>query len=1385
MKFFFHSKEAIDPTNIQNKFFAEGFGFFISVLSTDSKSLNEQLQRIYDAADIIADKRYDEEDQELTNFVSKNEPKGSDTLLHKVWEYVPKIQPSNGSKSQSSEEFEGAKRSSYKSRLRTLEGLFYCAEFIAADADAKRTMNEKMRVLHLLATANVCLRISQFYHDTSDFQNANKWVNRAGEIIWHGKGLAKQAMKKPQWENDSELKLYLFALRLNQASYYLDYARKNRRSNYSSAIDELKSLIEQYSPDLIQNMDSDLRRRYALIYVDAKLMQISIWRRKYETVYAFREIQQLYDIIPVTEETRETGSSIYQPTPPRDESISFQAENSALLLSLDDYDKNRSRLLTLLYYARICRDLHSKKEYIHAIAMGQQAIILSQKMDGYSKHKNMDAVVIISSTLRKLIRQETYNKAMNLIAEVLPLEELESTPKNGNENGQNAPMQALTFVGLFQDLSEFAKANYFDAISERIKWYYLNLTLKDRNQEEISGVTWFPEKKDVYGYFKAKDTTSADNQERGTLAKRVDAPMDVRLKFLEGIVHLKDGDYKGAKDIFLNLLEHEDYRDLTKYIRTGTIGLKSRYLLSRVYLSAGDYGQARRYLEEIQDTLQLAGADREPDYRTVVDLAYCYIRQGDYERAYKQYEAIGLKNTSLYPNPKTSEEKTDQFLSKLSKQHRIAGLNNLIRCCLFSIKNRPDDLDMIISKAVNYARRHYPSWFEMESNKKPLETARQVMQAVRKAIEDQQITPDESVAAEGAIRRQIAYKTIKYLEDRYSDCSQNDSETNLLKGYYKIPQYKLKVNDSLTEHDKNTLEQYRAALECFKQACHYEEGFTQTYANKNSDLSKQRHSVEYLSSYVITVIRLYKLTKKMRNLEDECRGYEEELRSFLNGIPKKVEISMKAAIALAEWLLEYAKDSTEDSASLFRSFCYVTIYEERGAMVFNQLKDNREFRLLESRYRGEILALLLSMYKPIKALKEECAFNLDDLQRLKDSDDPGKPIDLVHYTSMDTLKVLLQKKIDVSEGGTTPKAVEPRFRINNCGYMNDVFEGSVFLRCLRQVAVSVVGEEKTRNERVRLDTTQTAQSQKQADNLKKADETKVPEYDYETMLSQFFPYLAQTATDRKPVASNVYIGSLSVKADSFPIWDSYANKEKGCNISFGEQFFDINGAQYYPHQLREYMISNYTDKNYPLYIVQYIESEKDFQNHISRYLKEAENRIAVKTLDQIDIEPCGNRKQHCGTEVIDYMNLCRLLHHIYLRWRELYLRLNEIEEELKSEGTGIHTIEGRINLARQFAADRLNEIRFLFKDADYEFEAEVRIVHTEAADSPNASIEYNKAVPSPYTDIKRDLEGLTVRLGSKISDSDVDKIVTWLKQTGRVDTVKLSTRNRYILRTMQ
>src|SRR5699024_8775622 len=155
--------------------------------------------------------------------------------------------------------------------------------------------------------------------------------------------------------------------------------------------------------------------------------------------------------------------------------------------------------------------------------------------------------------------------------------------------------------------------------------------------------------------------------------------------------------------------------------------------------------------------------------------------------------------------------------------------------------------------------------------------------------------------------------------------------------------------------------------------------------------------------------------------------------------------------------------------------------------------------------------------------------------------------------------------------------------------------------------------------------------------------------------------------------------------------------------------------------------------------------------------------------ENLEVFEGKGRKQTCGTKAIYYEALSPLLQQIYTRWKTL--------DDYVSQNT--FALQDSRDAIYEFTADRINEIRFLFKDVNYEFEGEVRVVYTDSTDGNKSKTDASMNVPRVYVNLERKLEGLTVWLGSRIEDATIDKYVTWLKHTKRVSQVGLAKQNRY------
>lgn len=1289
-------------------------------LSNEKKQMDENLKVLYDSADIIYDKRLEEKDDELKTLIQGNTKKNTD-------------EKAEISFYDSLESYRSNEMTQYY-RIESLEMLW---RYIEEDSSFSHLRNQKeaednteiqvSKVLYHLAKGNICLRISQCYYEKYDLKNSEIWGNRVIEILWHGKHLASTLRDSLPPNEKLQMDLYLRLLKLNIAKYYRDYARKNRRSDFYAALDEFKLVTERVEEEIekirnekfiIEKSDAEktrienIKRQYALIWMDAIFNIAKVHRRIHSPANSMKEVLFCYNCLQAVEESSQDKSScLFSDLIKNADNLAKKEDYENLLKKseikmalpkldtnsfekfcfLKDYDKQRYILLLLIEISRVYRDLHFSNNYLRAMAM---AIIADRwscrmdKRDGYTPGHNIDALITFSSSLRKYVKfKEDYTKEDVLLQKLevhingitLPLDLNDVDKQNPEEND---PLNR--FINI---LLEFANNGHLKSKTEVIKWHCL-YQQKRRVLQSIYNLVGTPE------------------EINKLLETKSEKEPNIQLRFLNGLVLLRSKNYSEAITVLEKLVSPDNKE--TQYIRHGTIGLKARYLLANCYMSLTMFAKAEKILKELLDTLTIAQENKEQnsngeiDVRIEVDLGYCYMQRGEYSEAIKIYRRLYVddkkdKTKYCFRKPKTTPERINM------------GLNNYAACCIFALNDK--------QTSHNKSNKGSDDKFLKEDIKNKVETARKIFFFMEQN------------------------RAIKDL----------DPETSLLKGYYTLCVGKIPDNQTISdsqveicskitdpEHRYNKMQATIHAHKFFQEACRFDNAFAPQYnlldENEEGNKARYRNEVERISCYIINLIKLYHIYSenkaqlnncntinnsemisvgKLKITEQQLRyltGSKLQLERFLLSFPTTYKISLKAAIALAEWLLEYEKHYPTEGLTdrLYRSFSHVTIYEERGAQVFNSLKDNKKFRLFTAVKRGKLLALLLAMYKPIKAIKEECCFNLKDKQ--------SNP-NLVHYTKIENLKKILSDEQDGEK-------IKPHFRIDNCGYMNDVFEGITFLKSIALVSKEI---------------------------------EKMEDHKHSDFVQKYFPQLSRSHEDMLPSGSNVYIGSLSVKKDSFSMWTIYAENETGCNITFGDDFFDINGDPCYPKALREYMLSKYSDKDYPLYIVQYIGSK--FEEKYKEHDKTKDN--------DFEITDAQEHHQDCGTDAILYDHLFRFLEQIYRRWYQLESYLGDKEGEKE-------------NVIRAFAADRINEIRFLFKDADYEFEGEVRIIYTAATEDAIADIDTNTDVPCVYFNIDRELRNLTVQLGSRIEDATVNKYVTWLKQTKRVKKVELSRRNRYI-----
>ncbi|MDE6642016.1 MAG: tetratricopeptide repeat protein, partial [Acetatifactor sp.] len=702
--FFFPHDEDSGAQDILNKLVDK------YILNDEEEISKKTLKAYYDVTDIIYDKRFENDEQLAKKF----------GILE-----GDQIKSENDHDENISET---DKTKSY--RLQTLKLLWdkiekhyklyttHTDEILHSEADNAEHVNKQYNTsiklaLYHLVRGNLCLRISLCYYGVFDLDASDSWGNRGIEILWHGKNLLASLRDSSVREKRAQADLYLRLTKLNLAKYYRDYARKNRRSDFDAALAEYRQVRNRVEEEYEKVVDSTQKRQYALIWMDAVINIVKIHRRKYQVNISEREIMFLYNCLKIrmkeedmqsfdTEQSNRQKFTIPALLNMADNVILGGKEHAAMaddsfltqdkdlegltgeafekFNDLNSYDKKRYLLLVMLDFARIRRDLHFKDNYESAIAIAIIADQWSYRLDeriGYEPGHNIDALITISSSLRKYIKFQNISD----INELLQNEKIAVTIGGSEYKLQNSPTdenKEVDFREFMKMLTDSASKGYLKSKAEVIKWH----CLYQREPELLHLI----EEKVASNPFKDEKT-------------------NCQLYFLEGLAALRSDKYEEAASIFKELLKQNEKE--MRYIRLGTIGLKVRYLLANCYMSCAEFTKAEKILQFLHETLAVAkksresqefkgsvdakselqeekkevmkeSTDAEPDARVEIDLGYCYMQRGAYEEAIKIYR-------KLYGDGGPKAKKPCFDLENVSLARRIMGLNNYASCCIFSI----------------------------------------------------------------------------------------------------------------------------------------------------------------------------------------------------------------------------------------------------------------------------------------------------------------------------------------------------------------------------------------------------------------------------------------------------------------------------------------------------------------------------------------------------------------------------------------------------------------------------------------------------------------------------------------------------------------------------
>lgn len=403
--------------------------------------------------------------------------------------------------------------------------------------------------------------------------------------------------------------------------------------------------------------------------------------------------------------------------------------------------------------------------------------------------------------------------------------------------------------------------------------------------------------------------------------------------------------------------------------------------------------------------------------------------------------------------------------------------------------------------------------------------------------------------------------------------------------------------------------------------------------------------------------------------------------------------SQKACCEFAEFLLDSDHSNSripdQEALNRYRAFSRIHLWKkEEGCEKFSHFIKSPEFMSTGASKRGKILAWLFLIYRDVRKIKDAC--------RYSPKASCHEILIPAHYTSLNTLKKLAAEE-------------NAYLRLWNSVYMNDPNEGSCFLELLKATCNNLPEQENA-----------------------------------DAALSKYFPHLNNTKENLSPTNSNVYITSFCREKDDLQMWRLYGDDAKGCSLVFADDFFDIRSRIEGPLDLTEY-----SDHDYPLYEVQYIDEEK--------LMKDGEIKIISGKKTETSSQISENR-----TLQMNETKAAQIKKHLESIWKHITSLQNwmaEKKEEIKPNSAAAVTA---------FLADALNEIRFLFKYSYFEKEEELRLVQF----SYHPKFEHEAfPIPRMYINVEREIQLKEVMLGTKIKAQRKDEIVSWLYATGKVEKV--------------
>lgn len=378
--------------------------------------------------------------------------------------------------------------------------------------------------------------------------------------------------------------------------------------------------------------------------------------------------------------------------------------------------------------------------------------------------------------------------------------------------------------------------------------------------------------------------------------------------------------------------------------------------------------------------------------------------------------------------------------------------------------------------------------------------------------------------------------------------------------------YEKKLDEALEKfQEAQKYDSDKSIFVCFEAEC-LKEKFNLEKKNELKDEYEKKYGLIETSLYIDDEVNskyiIYLIGKYKKEVGKSKEGLLDKIITYIsNGI---VYHSLRAVLDIIDLCYNELENRQDIQKIIYNSICKYKLLGSGNCELINTLLDSDNYKNIEKAKKGEVYCCLIKIYEQIIKIKNHCRYYSEIDDEKGNNEYKTQNPKCVHYTSLDTLKILLNKNNEESK---------PKFRLWNSSYMNDLAEGTVLVTQMVDMYVNNSDENKELKELM----------------LRCYPDIKCGELDADDNgtldIIQYYN-------------SNMYLSSLSTAEDYLSMWVHYSNSATGCSIKFDDDFFDYNY-----HKPCDITSDDYDYSEFPLYNVKYLDQDIPDESELKKDIK--------------------------------------------------------------------------------------------------------------------------------------------------------------------------------------